>query len=127
MIDTAVRLTLPWPDTRLSPNSRVHRTIKAAAVMVARNDAYYITKEADQPLPDGDLQMTVVWYPPDKRKRDDDNVLASLKPYRDGIFRAYDADDSRVKRTIIERGWIVKNGAIEITIERRVEDVLDAI
>ncbi len=33
------------------------------------------------------------FYPPDRRKRDDDNLIRCMKPYRDGIADALGVDD----------------------------------
>lgn len=45
--------------------------------------------------PEGRLHLWIDFYPPDKRRRDDDGLLASFKPHRDGIADALHIDDSR--------------------------------
>jgi len=35
------------------------------------------------------------FYAPDKRRRDDDNIIASMKAARDGIADAFGIDDHR--------------------------------
>lgn len=40
-----------------------------------------------------------------------------FKSYRDGIFKALGLDDSLIKRTIIERGEIEKDGAIYVNLK----------
>ena len=37
---------------------------------------------------DGDVHLWVDFYPPDKRRRDDDNVIAAFKAGRDGLADA---------------------------------------
>ena len=46
---------------------------------------------------DGDVHLWVDFYPPDKRRRDDDNVIAAFKAGRDGLADALRIDDSRFR------------------------------
>ena len=54
---------------------------------------------------------------PDRRKRDMDNCLAMMKPYQDGICDALGVDDSRIKRTVLEWGDVVKGGKVVLRLE----------
>ena len=54
--------------------------------------------------------------PPDKRHRDDDNMLSRFKSYRDGIFLALQLDDRLIRRTVIDFGDIEKGGAVYIEL-----------
>jgi len=89
-------VTLPWPDKRLSPNARQHwarlRLVKAQA----KNDAAWATR-AIRPgsLPDGPIPLKITFYPPDNRRRDRDNMQASLKAALDGVAQALGVDDYR--------------------------------
>ena len=96
-----MELILPWPSKDLSPNARVHwrKRAKAAA------DARALAKPAAWAtgwlpgidLPEGRLHLWIDFYPPTRRLPDDDNMLARVKPYRDGIadgvFRPNDLMD----------------------------------
>ena len=111
-------LRFPWPDSRLSPNSRrAHRwltDIRAAARMAGM----MITRDAGLAVPvEGALQWRLVFCPPDKRRRDDDNVLAAFKSTRDGIFAALETDDRRIRRTVIEWGPVELGGAVYVEIK----------
>ena len=59
-----------------------------------KQQAYFLTKEAlgGKPAPDCSqleaLPLYLTFYPPDKRKRDDDNMISSFKAGRDGIAQA---------------------------------------
>jgi crossover junction endodeoxyribonuclease RusA len=93
------RIAVPWPDKRLSPNARVHWAAKSKAAKTARDIAALKTKiwlmqngEAD---PDACI-MAYVFHPKDNRRRDDDNLAASMKPSRDGIAQALGIDDHRL-------------------------------
>lgn len=97
-------INLPWPDSALSPNARVHWAVSARAKSAARKWAGMATL-ADIPLQarqaiaqgDGLILMRVTFYPPDKRRRDDDNAVAGFKAARDGIADALGVDDSRFR------------------------------
>jgi hypothetical protein len=98
-----VELNLPWPPKELSPNARVHWSAKSKKAKACREIAYWETKRLMaaggwQNLPtEGKLLLIVDFYPPDKRNRDDDNLVGSFKPFRDGIAEALGIDDKRFK------------------------------
>lgn len=99
-----MKVTLPWPDSNLSPNARVHWSKAAQAKSAARKWAGMATL-ADIPLQarqaiaegDGPILMKITFYPPDKRRRDDDNAVAGFKAARDGIADALGVDDNRFR------------------------------
>ena len=43
------------------------------------------------------IRMTITFVPPDRRHRDDDNMIASLKAARDGIADALGVNDRRFR------------------------------
>ena len=47
------------------------------------------------PETEGRLHLWIDFYPPDRRARDDDNMIASFKSGRDGIADALGIDDKR--------------------------------
>lgn len=101
-----MKVILPWPDRRLSPNARIHWRAKAPVTAKARQDAAYLTyeamnggvREARQRFAGNDpIAYKVTFYPPDKRHRDDDSMIASFKAARDGIADALGVNDRRFK------------------------------
>jgi crossover junction endodeoxyribonuclease RusA len=97
-------ITLPWPDKGLSPNARLHwapkAKLKAAArqfAMVSTADAMNYYERRKFASDESKIPMTITFYPPDKRLRDDDNMVGSFKAYRDGIADALGVDDRRFK------------------------------
>lgn len=101
-------VVLPWPDMRLSPNSRMHWAVKAGVVAKARRDAAYATyeavggglREARAAFAGNDpISVRVTFYPPDKRHRDDDNLVGCIKSARDGIADALAINDRRFVST----------------------------
>lgn len=111
-------LILPWPDRILHPNSRPHWAKLAKAKKAARESAAWAAKAAwpDATLPEGRLHLWIDFYAPDKRRRDDDGLLSSMKAARDGIADALGIDDSR----FVSHPWIKnevrKGGQVEIRI-----------
>ena len=119
-----IEITLPWPDKRLSPNSRCHWREKAQAAHLSRWDGGHATIE--------EIATIVEWYPsglpykvlahytfhpPDKRKRDIDNALSSMKNSTDGVCSALGIDDECIKRTVLEWGEVVKGGKVVLRLE----------
>lgn len=83
-------ISLPWPAKELSPNyrSRTHHG-KARATKTARTLAWGMTLEAKA---QGTL-LTVTFNPPDRQRRDRDNMIASTKAFQDGIADALKVND----------------------------------
>lgn len=111
-------IVLPWPDKRLSPNARVHRMQVAPIRKKARNDAMWACKAAKMYFPhlrDVGLHLRITFHPPDKRRRDLDNMLASIKSQLDGIADVIGVDDSMWGLTLV-RGCVVKGGSVNIEV-----------
>ena len=109
---------LPWPDRKLSPNARVHWAVKAKAVKLARETACVLTKLKlihGVGITASDLHLT--FCPPDKRRRDRDNMIASAKAYIDGISDAIGIDDYHLSLRF-SRGEPTKGGEVIAAITR---------
>ena len=112
-------LVLPWPSKDLSPNGRVHWARKAKAVKEARYLAGVLTMGAQwqsMALPEGRLHLWIDFYPPTRRLPDDDNMLARVKPYRDGIADALGIDDKRFISHPYVKDEARKGGEVRIRI-----------
>ena len=86
-------LILPLPDNGLSPNARLHWSKVAKLKKRARNIAsvyashqWFFKFKAES--------YKLVFYWPDKRRRDKDNAAARCKAYLDGIADFLEQDDS---------------------------------
>jgi crossover junction endodeoxyribonuclease RusA len=113
-------ITLPWPPKELSPNfrSRSHWP-RARATKNAKEFAYFATLEILPPCfkhNGSRMAFHVIAHPPTRHERDDDNLIASLKPYRDGIAKAMRCDDKLFDQQPIEWGEPVKNGRVVVRI-----------
>lgn len=114
-----MRVQLPWPDKALSPNARMHHMAKAKIKKAARKAGYYATRETleyARLLGNDALHLSVVFNPPDKHRRDLDNMLASCKSHFDGIADCLVVDDSKWEISM-KRGEPIKGGAVIVEIE----------
>lgn len=97
---SARELWLPWPPRECNPNARAHWAAKSRAAKNAKHQAYMATLAAgwrNVTWPEGALYFWIDFFPPDRRARDDDNLIAAFKPQRDGICDAIGIDDNRVR------------------------------
>lgn len=115
----ARELVLPWPDRALHPNSRGHWSKRAKAAKAARAKACLMAKAAGWgrvAWPDGPLHVWLDGYPTDRRRRDADGLLSSLKPWLDGIADAMQIDDRR----FVPHPWVKpevrKGGEVRVRI-----------
>lgn len=99
-------IVLPWPDRRLSPNARLHWKARVGPKQAARIAAQWATVEAKAyfhevkervSADEAAIPVTIRFYPPDARWRDDDNMIGSFKSYRDGIAQALGVNDRRFR------------------------------
>lgn len=110
------RLELPWPPSALSPNSRGHWAIKARHAKKYRSDALFVAMAAGLRVVKAEaLHLAITFRAPDKRGRDLDNLLASIKAGLDGVADASGVDDSRWTLTLA-KGEPVKGGAVVIEV-----------
>lgn len=85
--DRTIVLTLPLPPKELSPNARVHWRKKARIVKAYRKHAnwtawYQSTKGLQR------ARIEFDFYFATNRRRDKDNLIASMKPAMDGFADA---------------------------------------
>ena len=84
------------PDPDLSPNKRLHHMAAYQAKLLAKEEAYLRVLEVGRPrtsMPKA--HITITWVAKDKRRRDIDNLFASMKASIDGlVFADVIADDS---------------------------------
>lgn len=108
---------MPWPDKRLSPNARHDRRAVAGVRKVQRSTAWALTKQAVQRFttPQMFRHLNITFFPPDNRRRDLDNMLASIKSALDGVADALGVDDAEWSLTI-QKGEVRKGGAVEIQL-----------
>lgn len=95
-----ITLTMPYPPKELSPNKKLHWAVKARFAKAYRGICKDIVSMRQLLIPKGDLVLDLSFYPPDNRRRDDDNMVASFKNGRDGIAEALGIDDVRFQTRV---------------------------
>ena len=93
-----LRIILPWPPSALSPNGRTHWRTHAKAKKSYRQAcalqalAQGVTAGC---MPVGRVRVSMTFVPPDKRRRDLDNLIAAMKSGLDGLSDALGVDDHK--------------------------------
>jgi len=114
-----IEILLPWPDQALSPNAQsTHWRKRQAAKVLARDTARILTLETGHMLElNMKLALTLVMCPPDRRRRDADNVLASMKASIDSVCETLGVDDWQIRRVVLEWGDVVAGGQVVVRLE----------
>lgn len=118
-----IDIELPWPDASLSPNSRTNWHVKSPVFKTAKEEARIETiSQAPSRMSligwdsIGYIKVKIYFYPPDKRARDVDNMLASVKAYIDGVAQALNVNDSKFNPIEIVRCVNIKNGMVKFEL-----------
>lgn len=90
-----MKITFPWFPKELSPNTTVHYMKKAKYKAMYKEICRLQTIDAllSQKNTKDYNEMTITFVMPDKRWRDTDNLLASVKNGLDGMCLALDIND----------------------------------
>jgi crossover junction endodeoxyribonuclease RusA len=103
MAGQEMTVTLPWPPKELSPNARIHWTKLAKAKKAYRHTCHMLARQAGFSavylVGVTRLHVSLTFYPPDRRLRDQDNMLAAMKSGLDGLADALQMDDRNFKTT----------------------------
>lgn len=105
-------LKLPWPVMpELSPNWRGHWAQKHRAKAQLRLSwAWEAKRQGHGRLVAEALSLHITFVPPDRRHRDLDNLLASIKAGLDGLADVWMVDDSQWSLQITKSaeigGWV---------------------
>lgn len=110
-------IRFPFPDWKLSGNSRTAHRYLTSERQAAREIGAWLTQASGLRLPAVPLELSIVVCPPDKRTRDDDNLLTAFKSYRDGMFQKLGLNDRLVRRTVIEWSDVEEGGALYVTLK----------
>ena len=119
-----LKIELPFPAPELMPNRKNgrHWTVTNTAKNEAWKAGYALTHEAmrhhagEWHPTNGVVPITLTFCPPDKRKRDLDNLLAASKPVLDGVAAALLMDDREFEPITVKRGAQMKPGMVLVEI-----------
>lgn len=97
-------LVLPFPAAGLMPNraNGQHWAVTRRLRDEAKQTAFCLAKQAGFGA-DVSGCLNVVFYCPDRRKRDADNLLAAMKSALDGVAQAMGRDDSEFASIRLEK------------------------
>lgn len=119
-MDTRLSIVMPWPNPALSPNSRQHFQYVAKLKKAARLQAFALAREAGAhklQFPRGErLMVWIVGYAQDRRRRDADNLLSSMKGALDGLADALGIDDRRFVPSIYIADEVRKPACVRVVI-----------
>lgn len=112
-------IVLPWPPRELSPNARVHWARKSKLTKAYRAQVAIAVRSARpaEPLPfvGERLPLRLTFNPPDRRARDDDNMIGAFKAGRDQLADELGVND-RCFAPHYVIGEPVKGGQIVVEI-----------
>ncbi len=111
-------IELPWPSPKLRPNASSPGAwrIKQKAAAAYKADCAIMCRAAHLGRMEGDrAHLSIRFCPPDRRRRDLDNMFASFKQGIDAVAEAIAIDDYGFSYTIV-RGEPVKGGKVQVTI-----------
>lgn len=110
-----MKVTLPWPPKELSPNYRGHWKAVYRRSKEYKEDCWILCKRAKLTKPESDRVLVhMKFYPPTNHRRDQDNMVASMKYGLDGLAAALGVDDSLFDISIEVAEEL--GGKVEITI-----------
>ncbi|WP_397586786.1 hypothetical protein [Sphingobium fuliginis] len=113
-----ITVSLPWPPSALRPNASspgAWRVKQTAAKRYKADCRILCIANGIEPVSLDAAHLTIRFCPPDARRRDLDNMLASFKQGIDAISESIGIDDYRFGFTIV-RGAPVKGGCVHVTI-----------
>jgi crossover junction endodeoxyribonuclease RusA len=122
---TTAHILLAWPSKPLWQNYRCHSLQKANVVAHARRDAFYTALEAGlRRMPRGEgwtHHLSFDFSPPNRIKRDLQNMPATQKAAIDGIADALKVDDATFKvKWPEEFGTVSDSGGSVLVVVRAV-------
>lgn len=105
-------IELPWPSSKLSPNAPVAWREKILIKKKYKRDCKMLSM--GKKISGDKIPVKITFHPPDNRKRDIDNMLASIKYGIDGMCEALGIDDNVLRPMTLDVGEKVKHGKIVI-------------
>ncbi len=107
-----VEIILPWPPAILNPNNMSHWTAKAKAKKAHGVYCWVLARKNVPVFPEGSIRLELVMHPPNRRHRDLDNFLSSLKSGLDFVAQAWGINDKRFNPVTVSMGEVVKHGKV---------------
>jgi len=116
-------IKLDWPNAKLAPNRANGKAWYGVAAIKAkaREDAFVLAKNAailseDKYTTTRRYALRITFLAPDKRRRDIDGCLSSLKSALDGIALAMGVDDSQFRPIHLDYKASIKPGFVLVEV-----------
>lgn len=111
-----VIITLPWPPADLTPHAKGGWRPKAKATKSYREQAFWLSKAAKVPC-NPNAVLTFTYHPPNRARRDVQNMPGRLKAAIDGIADAMRCDDHGFRPRFPDHfGEVRPGGAIVVEV-----------
>lgn len=113
----SVEIILPWPPSV----NRYWRTVRGRMLISREGRAYRlavvdrIIRSDTGAVMSGRLAVSIVACPPDRRRRDIDNLLKA--PLDALAYAAVYQDDEQIDSLTVERGPIVPDGELRVCVQ----------
>ena len=113
------RAYLPWPPRILWPNARVHHmALYRAKKLYAEQCAWLCIDLKTKEMYGAErVNARITFFPPDRRRRDMDNMLAAIKAGIDAVASHVGVDDSKWTMTLAVSPETRERGGVEILLE----------
>jgi len=115
-----ITIVLDWPNPALMPNRSAgkHWSNTAAIRAKAKEDAYWLTRKSNDAsiFLEKPHAVSLTFIAPDKRRRDLDGCLSSMKPALDGVAKALGLDDSQFRPITLDYVHGDKPGSVIVTV-----------
>lgn len=108
-------IELPWPPRQLSPNNKSAWQSKIKVKNGYKQDAFEQAFMLGYKI-EGNIPISIMFHPPNRLKRDLDNMLASIKYGLDGVASALRINDYQFRPMTLDVGEPIKGGKIIITL-----------
>ena len=93
-------VVLGWPPKKLNPNVKSHHIELSRVKKLYRHACYFTalqTAGVSKWTIDGGIRAHLVFVPPSRHHRDEDNLIAAMKAGLDGLADALGVNDNRFR------------------------------
>ena len=105
-----ISVTLPWVGSSINVHANGNWRAKAASTKTNRRIAYLIALSVRQRQPIDKATIDYTFFVPDKRRRDEANMIQACKPYVDGVVDA---------KVIAGDDWErLSTGTVKVVVDR---------
>lgn len=90
-------IELPWPPKELTPNAKRRKHWRTYQPIAKQYRLQCMLLTISQLRNGGRTITAITFFPPDRRRRDDDGMIGAFKAGRDGVADALGCDDHKFR------------------------------